>query len=80
MMDDLAAELRLRGLEPRYGALEEELADRLHYAAFPTYKAPRVHTALTADNDFQNHRLPRCRDPDFPLRALNLFPTNDAEQ
>jgi hypothetical protein len=28
MMDDLAAELRLRGLEPLYGAVEQELADR----------------------------------------------------
>jgi hypothetical protein len=27
-MDDLAAELRLRGLEPPYGAVEQELADR----------------------------------------------------
>jgi hypothetical protein len=28
MMDDLVAELRLRGLEPPYGAVEQELADR----------------------------------------------------
>ena len=28
MMDDLAVELRLRGLEPPYGAVEQELADR----------------------------------------------------
>ena len=28
MMDDLAAELRLRGLELPYGAVEQELADR----------------------------------------------------
>ena len=28
MMDDLAAELRLRGLEPPYGAVGQELADR----------------------------------------------------
>ena len=28
LMDDLAAELRLRGLEPPYGAVEHELADR----------------------------------------------------
>src|SRR5262245_17139358 len=28
MMDDLAAELRLRGLEPPYVAVEHELADR----------------------------------------------------
>ena len=28
MMDDLAAELRLRGLEPPYGAVEQQLADR----------------------------------------------------
>ena len=28
MMDDLAAELRLRGLEPPYCAVEQELADR----------------------------------------------------
>jgi hypothetical protein len=28
MMDDLAAELRLRGLEPRYGAVKQELTDR----------------------------------------------------
>jgi len=28
MMDGLAAELRLRGLEPPYGAVEQELADR----------------------------------------------------
>ena len=28
MMDDLAAELRLRGLEPRFGAVKQELADR----------------------------------------------------
>jgi len=28
VMDDLAAELRLRGLEPPYGAVEHELADR----------------------------------------------------
>jgi hypothetical protein len=28
MMDDLAAELRLRGLEPPYGAVEQDLADR----------------------------------------------------
>jgi hypothetical protein len=28
MMDDLAAELRLRGLEPPYRAVEQELADR----------------------------------------------------
>jgi hypothetical protein len=27
-MDDLAAELRLRGLEPPYAAVEQELADR----------------------------------------------------
>ena len=26
---------------------------------------------MTVDDDFQNHRLPRCRDSDFPLRALN---------
>jgi hypothetical protein len=28
MMDDLAAELRLRGLEPPYAAVEQELAER----------------------------------------------------
>ena len=28
MMDDLVAELRLRGLEPPYGAVEQEFADR----------------------------------------------------
>jgi hypothetical protein len=28
LMDDLAAELRLRGLEPPYGAIEQELVDR----------------------------------------------------
>jgi hypothetical protein len=28
MVDDLAAELRLRGLEPRYGAVKQELTDR----------------------------------------------------
>ena len=28
LMDDLAAELRLRGLEPPYGAVEQELIDR----------------------------------------------------
>src|SRR5262249_46561341 len=28
VMDDLAAELRLRGLEPPYGAVETDLADR----------------------------------------------------
>jgi hypothetical protein len=28
MMDDLAAELRLRGLEPPYGTVKQELADR----------------------------------------------------
>jgi len=28
MMDDLAAELRWRGLEPPYGAVQQELADR----------------------------------------------------
>jgi len=28
MMDDLAAELRLRGVEPAYAAVEQELADR----------------------------------------------------
>jgi hypothetical protein len=28
LMDDLAAELRLRGLEPPYGAVEQDLADR----------------------------------------------------
>jgi len=28
LMDDLAAELRLRGLEPPYGAVEQQLADR----------------------------------------------------
>jgi hypothetical protein len=28
MMDDLAAELRLRGIEPPYVAVEHELADR----------------------------------------------------
>jgi hypothetical protein len=28
MMDDLAAELQLRGLEPPYGAVEQKLADR----------------------------------------------------
>jgi hypothetical protein len=28
MMDDLAAELRLRGLETPYGAVEQQLADR----------------------------------------------------
>ena len=34
---------------------------------------------MTVDDDFQNHSLPRCRDSDFPLRTLDLFPTNDAE-
>src|SRR5262245_22650007 len=28
VMDDLAAELRLRGVEPPYGAVEQELVDR----------------------------------------------------
>jgi hypothetical protein len=28
MMDDLAAELLLRGIEPRYGAVKQELTDR----------------------------------------------------
>jgi hypothetical protein len=28
LMDDLAAELRLRGLEPPYGTIEQELVDR----------------------------------------------------
>src|SRR5262245_22881517 len=28
LMDDLAAELQLRGLEPPYGAVEQDLADR----------------------------------------------------
>ncbi len=31
-------------------------------------------------NDFQNHSLPRCRDPDFPIHTLDLFPTNNADQ
>ncbi len=35
---------------------------------------------LTVNNDFQNHSFDRRGDPDFPLRALNLFPTNDADQ
>src|SRR5262249_2842825 len=38
------------------------------------------YTALRRDNDFQNHSLPRRRDPDFPLRTLIIFPTNDANQ
>jgi hypothetical protein len=29
-------------------------------------------------NVFQDHGVRCCRDPDFPLRALNLFTTNDA--
>ena len=29
---------------------------------------------------FQNHSLHSRRDPDFPLRRLNIFPTNDANQ
>jgi hypothetical protein len=35
--------------------------------------------ALTANDDFQSHSLSRCRDPDFPLRTLNLFPANYAD-
>jgi hypothetical protein len=31
-------------------------------------------------NDSQNHGVHRCCDPDFPLCALDLFPTNDADQ
>jgi hypothetical protein len=31
-------------------------------------------------NDFQNHSLPRCRDPDFSIHTLDLFPTNNADQ
>src|SRR5262245_30921982 len=38
------------------------------------------YTALRMDNDFQNHSLYSRRDPDFPLRTLNIFPTNDANQ
>jgi hypothetical protein len=30
-------------------------------------------TKMTVENDFQNHRLRRCRDPDFSLRAFTLF-------
>jgi hypothetical protein len=37
-------------------------------------------TKMTVENDFQNHRLRRCRDPDFSLRAFTLFSTNDADQ
>jgi hypothetical protein len=38
------------------------------------------YTALRVDNDFQNPSLHSRRDPDFPLRTLNIFPTNDANQ
>jgi len=41
MMDDLAAELRLRGLEPPYDAVEQELADR----SAQTNEAKRKKTA-----------------------------------
>jgi hypothetical protein len=40
LMGDLAAELRLRGLEPPYGAIEQELADR----SAQTNKAERKRT------------------------------------
>jgi hypothetical protein len=40
IMDDLAAELRLRGLELPYGAVEQELADR----AGQTNRAERKRT------------------------------------
>jgi anaerobic C4-dicarboxylate transporter len=33
---------------------------------------------LTVNNDFQSHRFDRRGDPDFPLRTLSIFPTNDA--
>jgi hypothetical protein len=35
---------------------------------------------MAVDNDFQDRSLRRCRDPDFPLRTLGLFPTNDPDQ
>jgi hypothetical protein len=41
VMDDLAAELRLRGLEPPYGAVEQELANR----SAQTNQAERKRTA-----------------------------------
>jgi hypothetical protein len=35
---------------------------------------------LTVNNDFQNHSFDRSGDPDFPLRALSIFPTNGASE
>src|SRR5260221_3518442 len=35
---------------------------------------------LTVNNDFENHSSARRRYPDFPLRTLSIFPTNDASQ
>jgi hypothetical protein len=35
---------------------------------------------LIVNNDFQNHSFDRRGDPDFPLRTLSIFPTNDASE
>src|SRR6266550_3527616 len=35
---------------------------------------------LTVNNDFQNHSFDRRGDPDFSLRTLSIFPTNDASE
>jgi hypothetical protein len=46
----------------------------------PTLLARRRDSAAAVNNDFQNHSFARRRDPDFPLRTLSIFPTNDASQ
>src|SRR6516165_3828975 len=39
----------------------------------------RAVNCILSDED-QDHSLPRCRDPHFPLHTFDLFPTNDADQ
>jgi hypothetical protein len=60
MMDDLAAELRLRGLEPPYGAVERQLAD----LSAQTTKAERKRTVREVAREIGEF----MRENDRPLQ------------
>jgi hypothetical protein len=55
-------------------------APALGITLLPTLHGRRRDSAAAVNNDFQNHSFARRRDPDFPLRTLGIFPTNDASQ
>ena len=71
-------------MKNRFGASHARLAELVPFAARLALEcignSDALYTALRMDNDFQNHSLHSRRDPDFPLRTLNIFPTNDANQ